>query len=279
MLQALTAAGVDIGKERQRETLRLPTTKDAYLVGGEFDRQAMLDFNRQAEAEALKDGFSGLRLAGEMTWALGPEPGCDRLIEYEALLNHWVANSHTVVLCLYSQSRFDAPCIHDVLRTHPLAFLGDQVCTNPHYEPPELVLSPEMQASAEFERKRVAWWIVRLKQARAAEQERERALEKLKQSERRLAEAHRLHTSAAGNEICEPTKSPGPMNCAACSASNRTLATSPTSSSWTAAGSFSTCCRRVSSEFATTGCYLTAIVGRSWRSAASCSVPRHRPRS
>ncbi len=155
VLQALAAAGVDSMKERQRGALRLLTTPDIYLRAGEFDPRAIVDFNRQAEHEALRDGFSGLRLAGEMTWALGPEPGCDRLIEYEALLNYWLTNSHSVVLCLYNHSHFDAPCIHDVLRTHPLAMLGDQVCTNPYYEPPELVLSQEPQAGAEFKRKRV----------------------------------------------------------------------------------------------------------------------------
>jgi hypothetical protein len=30
----------------------------------------MLDFNRQAETAALKDGVFGLQLAGDMTWAL-----------------------------------------------------------------------------------------------------------------------------------------------------------------------------------------------------------------
>ena len=140
LVQALEAAGVDSAEERQRGALRLLTSKDTYLRAGEFVPQTMIDLIPQAQEEALRDGFSGLRLTGEPTWSLGPEPGCDRLIEYETLLNHLPRYSKSVVLCQYHYSRFGVPCIHDILRTHPVAILGDQVCPNPYYDPPELVL-------------------------------------------------------------------------------------------------------------------------------------------
>jgi PAS domain S-box-containing protein len=192
IVQALRAAGVDVERERQRDALRLLTRADTCIRTGEFAPQAMIDFIRQAEAEALADGFSGLRQMGEMSWVLGSEPGCDRLIEFEALVNRLLINSKIVGLCQYKRSRFDVACIHDVFRTHPLVILCDQVFPNPHYEPPELALSPEGQASAEFKQKRMTWWIAQLKRARKAEQEREHALEKLKRSERRLAEAQQI---------------------------------------------------------------------------------------
>jgi hypothetical protein len=37
--------------------------------------------------ETVDRGFTGLRSSGEMTWALGDDAGCDRVIEYEALLD------------------------------------------------------------------------------------------------------------------------------------------------------------------------------------------------
>jgi PAS domain S-box-containing protein len=190
--QALAAAGVDVAHEQERSALGMLTKQDSYLKSGQFDPRAMVDFLRSAQTQALAEGFSGLRGTGEMTWALGPEIGCDRLIEYEALLNDFLANSRSVFLCQYNRARFDAAVIHDVLRTHPIAILGDRVCPNPYYEPPELVLSPEQHATAEFKRKRVLWWIAQLKRARVVEHERECALEKLKQSERRLAEAQQV---------------------------------------------------------------------------------------
>jgi PAS domain S-box-containing protein len=188
VVQAIEAAGVDIERERQRDALRLLTSRDAYIRAGTFVPQAMISWILEAETEALADGFSGLRLTAEPTWSFGSEPGCDRLIEYEALLNQLPTYSKSVILCQYHQSRFGMPCIHDVLRTHPVAILGDQVCPNPYYEPPELVLSLEPQASAEYKRKRVEWWIAQFKRARAAEQERERAKTAQHESEGRFRE-------------------------------------------------------------------------------------------
>jgi PAS domain S-box-containing protein len=190
VVQALAAAGVDIAQAYQRGALRLSTSKETYLRAGEFVPQSMIDLIRQAETEALADGFAGLRLIGEPTWSFGPEPGCDRLIEYEALINQLPSFSKSVILCQYHQSRFGVPCIHDVLRTHPVAILGDQVCPNPYYESPELVLRKDQPGmTPNFTAKRVDWWIAQFKRARAAEQARERALDELKLSERRLAEA------------------------------------------------------------------------------------------
>jgi PAS domain S-box-containing protein len=194
--QALAAIGVDVAHERERGALWMLTKQYTYLKSGKFDPQTMIDFLRSAQTQALADGFSGLRVTGEMTWALGPEIGCDRLIEYEALLNNFLANSRSVLLCQYTRSRFDAAIIHDVLRTHPIAILGDLVCPNPYYEPPELVLSPEPQASAEYKRKRVGWWIAQLKRARVAEQEREGTETALRESEGRFREIVELMPAA-----------------------------------------------------------------------------------
>ena len=194
--EKLTGAGVDVALVRKRRALWTLTQQDSYLKGGEFDPQAMIDFLRSTQSEALADGFAGLRVAGEMTWALGPEFGCDRLIEYETLLNDFVPNSRSIILCLYDNSRFDPAVIHDVLRTHPIAILGDQVCPNPYYEPPALVLSQEPRASAEFKRKRAAWWIAQLKRAQAAERKRGHAEKALRESEARFRETVELIPAA-----------------------------------------------------------------------------------
>lgn len=193
VVHALEAAGVDVVQERQRGALRLLTSENTYLQGGEFTAHAMIDFIRQAEAEALANGFSGFRLTGEPTWSIGSEPGCARLIEYEALLNHLPTNSKSIILCQYHHLRFGVPCIHDVLRTHPVAILGDQVCHNPYYELPEIVLKKDPSGmTTKLKARRVNWWIAQLKRASTAEQERERAMDKLKQSERQLAEAQKI---------------------------------------------------------------------------------------
>lgn len=156
VLDALAAAGVEVDRERQRGALSLLTKRETYLWSGEFDPEAMVGLMRRTTGAALADGFSGLRVTVEMTWALGPEAGCDRLIEYEALLNHFLPGGRILAICQYNRRRFAPRVIRDVLRTHPIAILGDRVCTNFYHESPEMVLGP--QSAAE----RVEWMVAHL---------------------------------------------------------------------------------------------------------------------
>jgi signal transduction histidine kinase len=202
VLQALTASGVDVVEERQRGALRVLTRQDTCLRAGEFVPQAMIEVIRQAEAEALADGFSGLRQMGEMTWVLGPEPGCDRLIEFEALFDQSFKNSKTVGMCHFNRSRFDAPFLHDVFLTHPVVILGDRVCPNPYYLSPEMVLSKDQAVTtSEFKARQVEWWIAQLERAKTAEQERDQLVKRLQTLSRRLLEVQEEERGHLAREL------------------------------------------------------------------------------
>jgi len=134
------AAGLDVTKEAKRGALRLMTQRDTYLRSGVFDPQLMIALLGSALDEALADGFTGLRVTGDMTWALGPETDSDRLIEYEALLNNFFPGSQALALCQYDRRRFAPEIIRQVLYTHPTAVVGQRVCPNFYYEGPEFVL-------------------------------------------------------------------------------------------------------------------------------------------
>jgi signal transduction histidine kinase/CheY-like chemotaxis protein len=175
--RALKSAGIDVARERERGALVLLAGHDSFLQGGRFDPGAMTDLLRQAEQEALDDGWTGLRWAAEMSWCLGGEPGTERFLEFEALLNRFLAGSRSIALCQYDRSRFPAQVVHDILRTHPFAILGDEICPNVFYEPPEMVLGPTTLAE------RVGWMIAQLKRARGNER-------KLEDLSRRLAQQH-----------------------------------------------------------------------------------------
>lgn len=175
--QALASEGIDVDRERERGALVLLSRRDGFLREGRFDPGAMTDLLRQAEQEALDDGFAGLRVASEMSWCLGHAPGTERFLEYEAMLNRFLAGSRSVGLCQYDRSRFSPGVVYDILRTHPFAVLGEEVCPNVFYEPPEMVLGPTTVDE------RVDWMIAQLRQARANER-------KLEDLTRRLAQQH-----------------------------------------------------------------------------------------
>lgn len=169
--QAFISRGVDVGAHERSGQLSFATKRETYLSSGSFDAQAMIAFLASTAQQALDAGRTGFRVTAEMTWALGPECGCERLIQYEAVLSNFYPGSNVSGLCQYNRKRFSAGVIRDVLRTHPIAILGDQVCPNLYYETPAMVLG---QGSPE---ERVDWMIQQLQRFRGAERKLERAIQ------------------------------------------------------------------------------------------------------
>jgi signal transduction histidine kinase/DNA-binding NarL/FixJ family response regulator len=170
----LREAGVAVGRELDRGALVLLGQRESWLKDGRFDPWSMMDLLRQTEQQALDDGFTGLRATWDMSWVLAGRAGAERLVEYEAHLNRFLAQSHSIVLCRYARSSSSAVMVQGALHTHPLAVLGDQLCPNAYYEPAEMVLgdrSPD---------ERVDWMIGQLRRARLGE-------EKLEEVTRRLS--------------------------------------------------------------------------------------------
>ncbi|HEX9940388.1 MAG TPA: MEDS domain-containing protein [Thermoanaerobaculia bacterium] len=182
---ALAHADVDVTAECERGALVFLTQREHWLPQGRFDPGAMMDLLRQAEQQALDDGFSGLRATWNMGWVLEGAPGAERLIEYEAHLNRFLTGSRTCALCRYSRDGSPATLIEDALQTHPLAVLGDQICRNSYYEPPDLVLgdrSPE---------ERIDWMMAQIQRTRTNEQKLEDVSQRLSQQRAALERADR----------------------------------------------------------------------------------------
>ncbi len=156
----LFEAGVDVGAEMARGAFLLRTKRETYLQDGAFDPRAMIETLRSTLAETITEGFTGLRGSGEMTWAVGGEPGSDRIIEYEALLNDFFPGKSFVAICQYNRSRFAPGVILDVLRTHHYAVVGELVCPNLYFEPSEMVLGEPTDSS------RLEWRLRQLIRAR-----------------------------------------------------------------------------------------------------------------
>ncbi|HEX4965691.1 MAG TPA: MEDS domain-containing protein [Thermoanaerobaculia bacterium] len=199
--RALEGAGVAVGEERERGSLVVLTRREDWLPGGRFDPGAMMDVLRQAEQQALDDGYTGLRASWNMSWVLDYVPGAERLLEYEAHLNRFLAGSRTCVLCRYGRESVSADCLQNALHTHPLVVLGHQICHNAYYEPPEMVLGDR---SAE---ERIDWMVAQLQQARLSEQKLEDLTVRLTQKRAALQRADRAKEellSMLGHELRNP---------------------------------------------------------------------------
>lgn len=71
-------------------------------------------------------GFSGLRVAGDMSWALGPHLDRDRLLGHETAMTPILAGLGLTTICEYDQRRFAASLLDRVRAAHP-------VCVRPRH--------------------------------------------------------------------------------------------------------------------------------------------------
>ncbi len=184
----LADAGVDPADAERRDQLWILAQHDTYLRDDRFDPDAMIELLAEETERARADGFTALRITGEMSWVLRGLPGSERLVEYEAKLNRFFPGRRALALCQYDRRRFDASVLLDVLRTHPLAAVGDELMDNPHYVPPEELLA-DPRPDRELDH-----WIARMR-------ERDQLIARLREGEdryrllfERMVSGYALHT-------------------------------------------------------------------------------------
>ena len=86
-------------------------------------------------------GREVIRIAGDMTWALGKMATAEKLLEWEAFYDRYVGPRYSfVALCQYDHNRFGGSSIMYALQTHPVSIIGNIVQENPFYRDPEEVL-------------------------------------------------------------------------------------------------------------------------------------------
>jgi hypothetical protein len=132
---ALQERNVAVAEEEERGSLRLTTAEEVYLADGAFNPERVLGELKKAIPHAVADGFTALRVAGEMSWVLQAKPGTNRVIEYEGLVEMMLRASAALGLCLYHRRRIPAALLDGALTTHPLAGVGGRPRPNAFYRP------------------------------------------------------------------------------------------------------------------------------------------------
>ena len=170
--QMLARQGIDVAHEIARGALKMPTAYEAYLRGGQFLPDQMYAEFEQAIDSAEAAGFAGCRFAGEPLWAVENAAMRPALIEFEMRLNALFRERKAAGLCVYDRKIWPAEVVRDVLRTHPVAVVGDLVCQrNLYYERPDLI---DREGSEESQ---VAWMLSQLRELTMQEARLQLALE------------------------------------------------------------------------------------------------------
>ena len=76
-LSELAAAGLDIDSMRERKALRVDDLDKAYLIDGALRPDVYLAGHALLVGQALRDGYSGLRVCAEIVSLLGPDGASD----------------------------------------------------------------------------------------------------------------------------------------------------------------------------------------------------------
>ena len=110
-------AGVDIDRATSTGALSVVSKYDTYLRHGMFEPDRMIsDLDRDVRF-ALQNGFWGLRVTGEMSWALDLPSALGRLCEYEQELGRrWP--TQLAGLCQYNETLFASDVVERMVGCH-----------------------------------------------------------------------------------------------------------------------------------------------------------------
>jgi hypothetical protein len=137
----LATAGIDLDKAESAGNLDIRVWEESYIRGDRFDQDAMLELAESVLREGRDKGFEVTRFWANMEWALEDLPGVHDIVEYEARANKFLPNYPAFVVCTYDLSKFSAPVVMDIMRTHPQVIIGGVMQENPFYVPPDEFLT------------------------------------------------------------------------------------------------------------------------------------------
>lgn len=127
----LTGPGTPPDEAVTRLTARGIRAADALRHGALVITPAVPGYDTAAAWTALTNaahgqGFSGLRAAGDMSWALGPGLDSDRLLGHETAMTPVLAGLGLTAICEYDERRCAASLLDRVRAAHP-------VCVHPRH--------------------------------------------------------------------------------------------------------------------------------------------------
>jgi len=120
------------------------------LSGQAFRAEVAVQWLAGQLESARREGFPGLRVAMDMSWALRPVTGVEELPRFEEGIAAALAGSTAAVLCQYDRDRFDPVTLASVAGSHSLSvaaatyFAGPLLRICRQYAPPGIRVAGEL---------------------------------------------------------------------------------------------------------------------------------------
>lgn len=144
-LHRLASAGIDPANAQQTGQLDVRINTEAYLRGGKFDQDRMLETFEQLASGNAEGKFPLSRIVCRMDWAVGDASRLENVIQFESRVNEVWRRHDDAVICTYNLTKFGGDTVIDILRTHPMVILRGILHQNPFFVPPDVFLQERRQ--------------------------------------------------------------------------------------------------------------------------------------
>jgi len=104
LLRRLQSSRLGIGSAILRKALKIESLEDTYFSKGHFEPLAMMDTLKGAIDVAHSGRFSGLRVAGDVSWAMRDRKLFGQALYYEKLLDLYMPGKKMTTVCHYQAS-------------------------------------------------------------------------------------------------------------------------------------------------------------------------------
>jgi hypothetical protein len=120
VINALRSHGINIDTYIRRGQFSVGTAGESYFSDGEFDSDAVSERWGMASQLALEDGFSALRVAGNMGWATRNSAANKMLVSYEQSLQEAVFDRFPITgMCEFDMRMFGQSWSDRIAGLHP----------------------------------------------------------------------------------------------------------------------------------------------------------------
>jgi hypothetical protein len=112
--------GIDVERRLEDRQLEVADVRDVY-GGTDFSAGAQLATFQHVLADALADGYSGIRVVADNTsLAQGDEASFERWLAWEQLTDHFQAESMVTGICFFDRGALSSQRMSDLAALHPM---------------------------------------------------------------------------------------------------------------------------------------------------------------
>jgi hypothetical protein len=128
---------VDVDHVIETGQLILYEEREIFLAsnGKRFDPYFLLSSHQTFIAQALREGWSAVRISVDMTWLLKDLATTEQILKYEAASDAVFTFQEAPIIALihYDHSKLPPNLVVEMLKLHPISVVGKYIKRNPYY--------------------------------------------------------------------------------------------------------------------------------------------------